>query len=43
MRRAVAEEWLMIFEHDATTAWGRVVDDGKSYGLAPLDGVGTGS
>jgi glyoxylase-like metal-dependent hydrolase (beta-lactamase superfamily II) len=37
MRRAVAEEWLVVFEHDATTAWGRVADDGKAYGLAPLD------
>ena len=31
--RAVAEEWLAIFEHDAATAWGRVKYDGKSYGL----------
>jgi len=27
-----------VFEHDATTAWGRVRDDGKAYALAPLDG-----
>ena len=33
----VAEDWLLVFEHDATTAWGRVAHDGKSYGLAPLD------
>jgi glyoxylase-like metal-dependent hydrolase (beta-lactamase superfamily II) len=39
LRRAMAEEWLVVFEHDATTAWGRVVDDGKGYGLAPLDAV----
>ena len=38
LRRALVEEWLVVFEHDATTAWGRVVDDGKAYGLAPLDG-----
>ena len=38
LRRALAEEWLVVFEHDATVAWGRVVDDGKAYGLAPLDG-----
>ena len=38
LRRAVAEEWLVIFEHDATTPWGRVNDDGKAYRLAPLDG-----
>ncbi len=33
--RAHAEEWLLIFEHDATTAWGRVKDEGKGYALAP--------
>ncbi len=38
--RAVAEEWLVIFEHDATTAWGRVANEGKGYTLAPLDGPG---
>ena len=38
LRRALAEEWLVVFEHDATVPWGRVVDDGKAYGLAPLDG-----
>ena len=32
-RRAEAEKWLMIFEHDATVAWGRVKHDGKAYGL----------
>ena len=37
LARAVAEQWLVIFEHDATTAWGRVRDEGKAYGLAPLD------
>ena len=40
LRRALAEEWLVVFEHDATTAWGRVVDDGKAYAVAPLDGPG---
>ena len=35
LARAVAEEWLVVFEHDATTAWGRVRNDGKTYGLAP--------
>jgi glyoxylase-like metal-dependent hydrolase (beta-lactamase superfamily II) len=33
LAEAVADRWLMIFEHDATTPWGRVVHDGKSYGL----------
>ena len=36
-RRIVAEaaerEWLMIFEHDASVAWGRLHHDGKSYRL----------
>lgn len=31
--RAERERWLLIFEHDATTAWGRVRHDGKAYGL----------
>ena len=35
LKRAVDEEWLVIFEHDATHAWGRVAYDGKSYLLAP--------
>jgi glyoxylase-like metal-dependent hydrolase (beta-lactamase superfamily II) len=40
LRRAVAEQWLVVFEHDATTAWGVVQDDGKSFALAPLDATG---
>ena len=31
--RAAREQWLMIFEHDANVAWGRIAHDGKSYGL----------
>jgi glyoxylase-like metal-dependent hydrolase (beta-lactamase superfamily II) len=31
--RALAEEWLMVFEHDATIPWGKLVHDGKSYQL----------
>jgi glyoxylase-like metal-dependent hydrolase (beta-lactamase superfamily II) len=34
LKRAVDEEWLVIFEHDALNAWGRVVNDGKAYALA---------
>lgn len=34
LRRAVDEEWLLVFEHDATVASGRVVPDGKGFGLA---------
>ena len=33
LRRAADENWLLIFEHDASTAWGRIVHDGKTYGL----------
>ena len=32
--RALEEEWLLVFEHDAVTAWGRLAFDGKAYGLA---------
>jgi glyoxylase-like metal-dependent hydrolase (beta-lactamase superfamily II) len=35
LRRAVDEGWLVVFEHDASVPWGRVVHDGKSYALAP--------
>ena len=35
LARALAEEWLLIFEHDATHAWGRLMHDGKAYALAP--------
>jgi glyoxylase-like metal-dependent hydrolase (beta-lactamase superfamily II) len=38
LARAEAAGWLLVFEHDATTAWGRVAHDGKSYGLAPAGG-----
>lgn len=33
LKQALAEDWLMIFEHDTTTAWGRLEDDGKRYKL----------
>lgn len=33
LKRAEAEKWLLVFEHDATVAWGGVRHDGKSYGL----------
>ena len=33
LKRAEAENWLAIFEHDAVHAWGRVRNDGKAYGL----------
>ena len=34
-RQAEDEEWLLIFEHDATVPWGRVEHDGKGYRLKP--------
>jgi glyoxylase-like metal-dependent hydrolase (beta-lactamase superfamily II) len=34
LRQAQDERWLLIFEHDAHTAWGNVVSDGKGYSLA---------
>jgi glyoxylase-like metal-dependent hydrolase (beta-lactamase superfamily II) len=37
LQRAVAEDWLLIFEHDARVAWGRVIHDGKSYQLGTAD------
>jgi len=35
LKQAVDENWLMIFEHDATVAWGRVEHDEKAYRLIP--------
>jgi glyoxylase-like metal-dependent hydrolase (beta-lactamase superfamily II) len=34
LARAQAEDWLVMFGHDATVAWGRVSHDGKAYVLA---------
>ncbi len=34
LKRAVEEGWLVIFEHDAKTAWGKVAFDGRTYALA---------
>ena len=34
LAQAAEREWLMIFEHDASVAWGRVGHDGKGYRLA---------
>jgi glyoxylase-like metal-dependent hydrolase (beta-lactamase superfamily II) len=31
LHEATAGEWLVVFEHDAHTAWGRVGHDGKAY------------
>ena len=32
--QAIAEDWLLLFEHDAHTGFGRAAHDGKSYHLA---------
>lgn len=33
LRQAEDEDWLVVFEHDAEVAWGRVQHDGKAYRL----------
>jgi glyoxylase-like metal-dependent hydrolase (beta-lactamase superfamily II) len=38
LARAAAERWLLVFEHDASHAWGHAVHDGKSYQLENLVG-----
>jgi glyoxylase-like metal-dependent hydrolase (beta-lactamase superfamily II) len=37
LARAAAEGWLVVFEHDAHVAWGRVGHDGKGYALLPTE------
>jgi glyoxylase-like metal-dependent hydrolase (beta-lactamase superfamily II) len=34
LMRAVAEGWLMVFEHDASVTWSRIRHDGKAFALA---------
>lgn len=34
LAQAAEENWLLIFEHDATTPWARIRHDGKSYVIA---------
>jgi glyoxylase-like metal-dependent hydrolase (beta-lactamase superfamily II) len=31
LKRAVDEDWLLVFEHDAKTAWSKIAHDGKSF------------
>ena len=31
LTQAMQEEWLIVYEHDATTAWSRVQHDGKAF------------
>ncbi|MGA9836057.1 MAG: MBL fold metallo-hydrolase [Gemmatimonadaceae bacterium] len=33
LRMAAEQRWLLVFEHDATHAWGHAVHDGKGYAL----------
>jgi glyoxylase-like metal-dependent hydrolase (beta-lactamase superfamily II) len=33
LKQAVDEDWLLIFEHDATVPWGHIEHDGKAYRL----------
>ncbi len=33
LAQAAANDWLLVFEHDATNAWGRIAHDGKAYAL----------
>ena len=35
MARATEENWLLIFEHDATTAWGRIDASGAALSIKP--------
>jgi glyoxylase-like metal-dependent hydrolase (beta-lactamase superfamily II) len=35
LSQALAERWLLIFEHDAAVAWGYAAHDGKNYFLEP--------
>ncbi len=32
LARAVKEDWLLVFEHDAKTAWSKIQGDAKTYG-----------
>ena len=34
LKSALDEQWLLVFEHDATIPWGKVAHDGKAYVLA---------
>ena len=35
LARAVAEDWLVVFEHDATTAWAYLAQDARGYAVRP--------
>lgn len=35
LTKAAADNWLLVFEHDASVAWGRARHDGKGYAFSP--------
>jgi glyoxylase-like metal-dependent hydrolase (beta-lactamase superfamily II) len=35
LARAMAEDWLVVFEHDATTAWCQITQDARGYAARP--------
>jgi glyoxylase-like metal-dependent hydrolase (beta-lactamase superfamily II) len=39
LKRAMDENWLVVFEHDAKTAWSQIQNDGKAYGLRQASSV----
>jgi glyoxylase-like metal-dependent hydrolase (beta-lactamase superfamily II) len=43
LSRAIDEDWLVVFEHDAFVASGRIGKDGKGYGLRDAQSAGSGS
>lgn len=36
LKRALDEQWMLVFEHDAHHGWGRVASDGKAYAFESL-------
>ena len=40
LRDALAGNWRLVFEHDAHTAWGWLVQEGKGLGLANIQAAG---
>jgi glyoxylase-like metal-dependent hydrolase (beta-lactamase superfamily II) len=40
LARAEAEGWLLVFEHDARVAWGRVRHDGRQHALVDAEPAG---
>ncbi len=36
LKRALDDRWLLVFEHDAITAWGHLEHDGKTYSVTAV-------